>query len=234
MVEEEQKQEQVIDIKEPKTKKSAEKALKIFSIILGLLSIVALIWIKIVNPEFPLLYVIILLVFIILISGSIFFGFSIFRKLQEKPTREYQGDLPRPASLLTLRKMVEESMTNEYFCNHVNGCKNERYAHAGKYNERIYVYETKALYSDEMEKGNIFILINTHYPEDLKTILIDPTSYQVQQSINNLASVSEDVPDLETETRKTYNPLTSAYEEVEKKHTKKQLKKLKEDKEDLE
>lgn len=226
----------VLHHKETVEKRNTERVLKIFSIVLGIVALIALVWIKTINPAFPFLYVFLIGAFIVIVSLGTFFAFTIYRRFQEKPdtSKEYHGKLPKPASLASLRLEAVNALTNEHFCNHVKECINEKFYHSGKYNERIYVYHTHALYKDDMKHGEVYIIINSHYPEDLRTILIDPTPTEFNKAINHLASVQIEARDEEVEASITYNPITQAYQSVEKKSVKKEEHPKPEKKEDLE
>ena len=236
-------QEQGISIEEPKVihknetaeKRNTERVLKVFSIVVGIVALIALVLVKAANPDFPFLWVILIGGFIVIASLGTFFAFSLYRKLNEKPDAStvYRGKLPQPASLASLREHAEKALTNEYWANHVKGCINEKFYHVGKYSERIYCYHTHALYDGDMERGEVYILINSHYPDDLKSILIDPTPTEFNKVMNHLASVQIESRDEEVEASIVYNPVTQAYSQVEKKTVKKDEVKKDEKKEDL-
>jgi hypothetical protein len=113
----------------------------------------------------------------------------------------------------------------------VTGCLKEQFFHVGKNNSRIYMHVTKALYRNEMEDGIVVILINTHYPTDLRTILIDPTATELTKAVIHLTTNPEEEPNIEEKV--AYNPILGTYEAV-KKTTKKEEIKKEEKKEDLE
>lgn len=241
-------EESHIQIEEPKLiksedspeKKNTERVLKVFSFIIGILGIIALIWIKIINPKFPLLYVLIIGGFLVAASVLMFFAFTIYRKFQEEPdtTKDYKGRLPKPASLGSLREMCEDVLTNSHFVNHGTGCIHEQYFNAGKHGERIYVYITHALYKEHpngqtMDKGRIVIIINTHYSQDLRTVLIDPTPTEFHRAVNSIVTEKEDIPEESIRRELEYSPITGGYKEVTEDTKKHKEQPKKEEKEDL-
>ena len=237
-----------IQIEEPKLikdeksaeSKNIERVLKVFSFIVGIIGIVALIWIKIINPAFPLIWVIIIGVFLVLVSVLMFFAFVIYRKFTEEKdeTKDYKGRLPKPASLASLRETCDDVLTNTHFVNHGTGCVHEQYFNAGKHGERIYVYVTHALYKEHpngqsMDKGRIVIIINSHYPEDLRTVLIDPTPTEFHRAVNSIVTEKEELPEESTRTELEYSPVTGGFKEVTQDTKKRKEEPKKEEKEDL-
>lgn len=216
-------------------KRNTERILKIFSVVLGIVGIIALIWIKTINPSFPFLSIFLIGASIIFISLLVFFAFTIYRKFTEKPdeSKEYHGKLPKPASLVSLRLIAQNALCDEHFCNHTVGCVNEKFYHVGKYGERVYCYHTHALYRDEMKNGEVFILVNAHYPEDLRVILIDPTPMELKLIRESLASIPMEAKNEEVESSVFFNPITQAYQSTEKKSYKKAEEPKKSKEEDL-
>jgi len=229
-----QNPEQLKEEEQEKERDKTEKTLKIFSIVIGVLLLIVLIIVKVYNPNFPLFWVIILGVVVAVVSAIIYFSFTIFRWItREKEEKgEKAGGLPKAASLATLRGMSESALTNKFYANHLKKCKEEKFFHIGKNKNRIYMYRAEALYTDDMKKGEVVILINAHYPEDLRTILIDPSSSEISHAVNSLANEPEAPAD--EEESMIWNPVTQTYVSSKKIIHKKQEEKKEEKKEDLE
>jgi hypothetical protein len=222
-------EEKVIEEKTEKAKASTEKLLKIWSVGIGIFLILSLIVIKVQNPDFPLKWVLIISGIVLFICLFIFFSFAIFRKShKEEEKQKTPRGLPQPASLATLRGICESSLTNRYFANHTTGCLREYYTSAGKNHDRIYVYVTKALYFQNMREGKVYIIVNSHYPLDLRSVLIDPTSTELTKCINYLSTAPEEEPN--TEETSIYNPLTQTIVNTRKVEKPKELEKPKEEK----
>lgn len=226
-------EQKIIDTKTEVAKGNTNKTLKIFSVAFAVFVLIVLVVLKINNPDFPLVWVLAIGGAVLLICALVFFSFNIFDMFGKTDKEEKtEKGLPQPASLATLRGIAENALTNKYFANHTTGCLREYYNTAGKNHDRIYVYVTKALYSSNMKEGKVFIIINAHYPTDLKNILIDPTSSELSKCINSLSSAPIDEPN--TEETNIFNPITQTYvttKKVEK--PKEEIKKEEKKEEDL-
>jgi len=213
-----------------KEKNSTKKVLKIFSVILGIFTIISLIIIKVNNASFPLFWIIAIAVVVLIICVIIFFFFSIFKKSDDIPEEKTRNGLAKSAALSDLRVVAEGALVNRHFCNHLKKCEEERFFHAGKNKERIYIYKARALYDTGMSEGYVYIIINTHDTE-LRTILIDPSIPELIKAINSITCEPSDDPDVYES--KVYNPISGTY--VENREVKKHAEAKKEEvkKEDL-
>lgn len=222
-------EKKVIDERTEKEKSSTEKILKIWSAGIVIFLLIALVVIKIQNPDFPLVWVLIIGGIVLGIGLFIFFSFNIFRKFNKEETeKKNEKGLPQPASLATLRGLAEGALTNRYFANHTTGCLKEYYSTSGKNHDRIYVYLTKALYRDNMVEGKVYIIINAHFPLDLKSILIDPSTYELSKAINSLSSAPEEEPNVED--TQIWNPMTNTVVNTRKVEKQKEIEKKEETK----
>jgi len=218
--------------KEEKTK--SEKLLRIFCIIIGVFSLIILGIVKYQVPEFKLIYVVLLGAVVAIICTAGFYSFELMYKLKElKEHKKEISKQPKPASLDELRRIAKSALTNEHYMNHLKGCIKEQFVHFGKaVKSRIYVYVAPALYNDEMKKGIVYILINTHYPNELRDVLIDPSFSEVMNALKSLASDPEDEPDKEIIERNF--PLLGSSEKITKTKKKEALKLKKETPKELE
>ena len=182
-----QKPEEVAIEKEVKSKGST---IKIITIIIMTFLLVALIVIKINNPSFSKLLFIVLLSALIIISVLIIFLPNILAYMKDKKGIKTGGvSIPAPATLGELLAIAENALTNRQFANHLKGCKKYWYEIVGKgIKNRVFIYHAEALYKNGMEKGEVYIIINAHYPLDLKDILIDPSDYEIRRCIQTIGT----------------------------------------------
>jgi hypothetical protein len=179
------KQEEVAIEKEVKNN---GRTIKIVTIIIGVFLLVALIVIKMNNPAFSKLLFIVLLSALVIICVLIIFLPNI---LAAKKKNIQTGGLtiPAPATLGELLAIAENALTNRQFANHLKGCKKYWYEIVGKgIKNRVFIYHAEALYKNGMEKGEVYIIINAHYPLDLKDILIDPSDYEIRRCIQTIGT----------------------------------------------
>lgn len=188
--------------------------IKIITSIIGVFLLVALIVIKLNNPLFSRLLFIVLLAALIIICTIIIFLPNIIAYFKDKKGVTTGGvSLPAPATLGELLFISENALTNRQFCNHLKGCKKMWYEVVGKQiKNRVFIYHAEALYKNEMEKGEVYVIINTHYPIDLRSILIDPTPYELNKAIQTIGADPRE-ESAQRITRRT-NPLLGTEEVV--------------------
>lgn len=208
-----------------------ERSLKIFSIIFFIFSIIVLIVLKVNNKDFPLLWMVVIFAIVAIVCGIMYFFFSVFKKYDEDSEEKSKNGLPKAASLSDLRIMSEGALINRYYANHLKKCEEERFFHVGKSRERVYVYKAKMLYSEGTDEGYCYVIINTHLPQELKTILIDPSSSELTKAIHQIAGNPDDDPNTEEST--IFNPLTGTTVTTKKIEKPKEVIKKEEKKEDL-
>ena len=218
------------EIHQEKEKNKTEQTLKIFAVVISIFLEIALFVIKINNPTFSTVWFVVLFIVIAVVGLLVYFSFNFFKKFNKEKEEKVVKGLPKPLSYATLLEICEHALTNRHFANHTTGCIEHQYVHVGKKKERIFIYKTKALYSENMEKGIIYILVNTHDVE-LKTILIDPSIQEIIRAAKSLASDPEDEPDV-SESR-IINPVTQTYVESREVKKHREEKAVEEKKEDL-
>ena len=203
-IKEEKKEELDVDAKQ---KKKTQFVLRVVAVALAVFTLIGLALVKISVPTFPWIWVVIIGGFLLLSSLAMFFVMSVIDKLRSGKRVMDLGKLPKPATLTELRTIASKALTNDHYANHVKQCLGEKFFTVGKMNKNIvYVYKCKALYTEGMEKGLIYILINCHYPEDRRSILIDPNINELSRSIQALGTDPEDEPNVEEVT--THSPIT--------------------------
>ena len=219
------------------TKKAADKYLKIFAIIFGIISIIVLIYLG-YNYKGFLVWAFIIGGVVLLISLFMFFSSKIINVFKSKSDLiKDLTSLPKPASLVELRNIAKGALTNEHYCNHLQGCVGEKFYTVGKANKNlVYAYRSKAVYIDEDKIGDsndVYILINCHYPLDRHSIVFNPVPAELNRAIQMLGTDPESEPEVEEYI--THSPITGVTQSVKKITHKDDIKKAEEKKqEDLE
>ena len=199
-----EEKEQIEKKIEEQKKQNNNRVINFITIGIGIFLIISLIIIKINNSSFSTLWFIIILVAIIIGFIILLFSGKIFSMFESNDS-DKKITLPNPASLEALLEICDKALVNSHFANHI-AKKNAqmRFIHTGKVNvNRIFIYQDRLLYGNT----SVAIIINTHYPNDLRTILLDPTETQIVKAAHNLASNPEPEKDMEEST--IYNPITN-------------------------
>ena len=173
--------------KEPKS-----NTLRILSGIILLISLITLVSIKISNPEFKVWKLILYGMLILIICFSLFFYCQIIKMLKNRNEINIkQNILPAPITLEQARELAENSILNKTYVDHIE-CIGEKVEVVGqKLKSSIYTYHGTGILS----KQEYFIIINMHYPDTYKSILIDPRSdYEVNKAKQSLAIDPEPEP----------------------------------------
>lgn len=212
-------------------KKNSERTLKIVSVIIGTFLIIAIILIKIANPEMSWKFPIIFIIIVFIIAILIFFSFEIARKLGKEKLQDLTQKLPVSANLPELRFMAEEILVSAQYANHIKKIIEEKNIYIGKDNKnKIYIMKAELLYKALGTAGIAYIIINTHDIKNTINVLIDPSIAEVNKTINQTSSNPDDEKDLSEET--IWNPITNTYvqhKKYEKPKTKEEIKKKKEE-----
>ena len=199
-----------------KLKDRNEFIIRIFSISFVIFLFIVLFFIKKNNPNFPFWGILIIAIIVLALGLSAFFFFKIIDYFQDREQKDKnKNSLPAPASHAELLRIVEECMVDKYYCNHIRRIKNTYYQFIGKINKsRIFVAEIEPLYDDEinLKKTEIVIIINTHYPLDLRSILVNPTATELTKAIHSLAVDPE--PEMEEKIIERSNPLLGTNEKI--------------------
>lgn len=187
-----------------KKKRPVEKFLKVLSIAVGVILLLIIFIAKYNVPEFPWGIVVTLTVVIAVGTIGIFFNFEILRWFKARKEKKEGGEekLPPRISLEQARAIVNSALVNPQYADHVLGYESEETRQIGKaIKSTIYICKVKGVY----ESSVYYILINMHYPTELRAILINPSKYELIRAINSLAVSPEDEPDVEETT--THGPL---------------------------
>jgi len=197
------KTEEKIKIETPEDKnKASERTLRLIVVGLTIFLIIALILIKVANPTLEWKWVLIIIGIILAVSTLTFFAFTIFRALTNKKEAEIEEKKKETVSLATARAMCLSALTNGYYGNHVAKIIEEKIVFAGKVNKnKIYVACCKMLYDEISKETNdrtkwCYILINMNDADNSRAVLIEPTGYELNKTINGLCDFPEDEPEV--------------------------------------
>lgn len=201
---------------------------RILTIIISFIVLSVLTILKFIIASFSWILYVILAVLIVVACIIIIILPNILKVSEKK--KDDKEELPKPATLAELELLAEKALTNKHFANHLRGCDGYGFVTLAKSKNQIFYYKSRALYTAGMKEGVVYVLINAHYPQDRKTILIDPNVYQLNQAIKNLGTVTED--ELPMEEMITRNEGTGIVTQVRKPYTKEEKERIKKDKEE--
>jgi hypothetical protein len=181
-----------------KEKPRRESLVKWLSVIFVIIVVVILFIIKWQNPDFPLKWVFIIGIPLIIIGAIVFFAFDIYRKYQEHKAKTEKGVLPPAASEETILKRLNDEVTNNNRRNHIKRYIPQRHT-VGK--NLIYLFSLQLLYADEDLGNTAYAIVNAHYPDDIPTLLPGTVSLREVKLAVNAASLNpEPEPDVEVTT----------------------------------
>lgn len=160
----------------------------VFSIALLIFLGVALKWVLIISG---------ILLAIGIISYLIFHFYR--KKEEEEKKKDKEEKLPEPAKPEQIWNKVKKCLTNEEFKDHIkeNKYKDVRRHPGGREGERIYEFVADALYNDKQ----VHIIINAHYPDEIPTILFEPSKFELRMAVNSMSTKPKEEPSTEEEVR---------------------------------
>lgn len=189
-----------------------EKFVVWMSIVVAIILIFVLIIIKVNYPTFKLSFFILSIIGVFFFFGMIIFLSSYLgRKKKDKTENLNKEDekIPKPVTLEQCREIAKKATINPEYAEYLQTCLGEKVESFGKGQKSlIYTYHGKGYYDD----NNIFVVINMHYPNDRRTILIDPTPVELQMSKMLLAVSPEPSPDVRE--IRTSNPILGTEQTV--------------------
>lgn len=192
IVEEKKDNEQAIN-------KRNVKVIKIWSIIIGLLVLMIIFVIKAIFPKFPTWIFVIIISVIIIVSLLIFFLSNLTKwwKTRIKDEISSKDKLPKATELGVLIDIASSALTNKLSANMLSPPLNYWYETVGKnIKNKVFVYQAKAVYSENMKRGIVYVLLNVHDPLNLRAILIDPHPSELNRRIHSLSYTDiEEEPD---------------------------------------
>lgn len=176
-------------------KNNGEKLVRIISIIGGIISLIILIIIKVNVVGFKLGYFIFSMLFVVIlcIVAIVTFHFMQKRKNVKEETEENLKKLPPAITLEQAREIAVKATQNPTYADYIPNCIGEGVQQLGKgVKSNVYMYKAKGLY----QKDTYVVLINMHYPNQMRSIQINPSEEQIQKSMMLLANFPEDEPSM--------------------------------------
>jgi hypothetical protein len=209
------------------------------SVILFLSIIVILFVIRANNPNFNIQKILIwggsIALFFLVVLGGFWYLNKNKHTIEEEAKKKVLA-LPQPITLAECRNFVKRAMYDPVYAQYLCDPLIEGPIIVGKNQKNsIYVFVAEGMYKNSGITNNYAILINMHYPEIYRKILVKPTpftSYELVKIANLLSTSPEDEPD--TRETEEQNPLLGYYKKVKETQHKKEEKKEIKEKEDLE
>ncbi len=208
----------------------SEKLVRIFSAILAVFFIIVLVMIKIANPEFKLGLMLLICGIIIVFFLSIIIGYHFLQKRKNRDVVKEPGltdKMPQPITLGQCHSLVKEILEDPKYAEYVPCPDSETCELWGKsLKSNIYTYIGSGIYSGD----KYCVVINRHYPNELTSVLINPTKHEIHRAKNYCAKSPTDEPEFEETLRR--NPLLGT-EEVIRRPVKKEEESKEKKKEEL-
>jgi len=198
----------------PKEENKKSTLFKILTPIFVVFFIFVLILVKRQNPDFPIGYVILIGIIIIVIGAAVFFSFDIFHRVQQiKDKEKNKIKLPEPAAIDVLWAAAMKALPNHIYRDHIKEYVGTINHSIGKNMKSLVVeFKVRTLYEYGKECS---ILINANYPKRLPTVLFDPDKFQLSKAIQSMSFDPED-PANEEETT-LHNTMTGVTSRTKKK-----------------
>jgi len=183
--------------------------------IIGIFSIIVLIFIKLQNENFEwgLFYIIAGILFVMAVI--LFFGFSIARKLQ-LATKAGTITLPKIAEADSIKKLILDTVSSVEYQNHVKKWLSSK-KRVGTIGDTVYAFELEPEYK-EFPNEIWYVIINANLISELPTVLTGLDSKKNNSSIvGNQVNKSFMKPEKEhsKSTTKIFNPITQTYQETQ-------------------
>lgn len=183
--------------------KKMEKLVIYLSVFVFIILIIILITIKINIPSFNLKTFVLLIIGMIIFFGGII-GFSYFFSKRNKIEDKDENDikLPKAITYEQARELAKKATMNPEYAEYINGCLGEKVEQLGRgVKSNIYSYKAQGYYRGDI----IYVLLNMHYPNEKRSILINPTEFELERAKMSLAINPEPNPSIRE--IKTSNPL---------------------------
>lgn len=218
-----------MELKVSEKRDKFEKLIMWVSIISSILLILVLILIKVNVPDFKVSTLIFSIIGIVFLFGGIWaLAFFFNKKPQGQDFEVGQEKLPRPATLEQCREIAKRATVNPEYADYINDCLGETTEMLGRNQKSlIYTYKAKGYYRGDI----IFVMINMHYPNDRRTLLINPSNEEVQVAKMLLATSPESSPDVRE--IKTFNAVSGTEQTVTETTHREEQKQTKEDEKKL-
>ena len=140
----------------------------------------------------------------LVLFGGVALGFFLTNRkksLIEKETEEKLSKFPKPITFEEVEKIVDKIFKHSKYSQYVSSPEEEGVESVGEYPSTSYVYHcvVQGVYKDKISgvRPKYGVIINMHYPDTLKMIVVDPTDAKMRSSINKLACAPIKAPDRE-------------------------------------
>lgn len=213
----------------PNSPKSNVKLVWIVAAIFAFLYGAAVLIYGLSNPEFGIGKMIlwILLGWIVVAGGAGGFHWNTKREKEKLLTEGIAEKLPPPIKKAEARAYAQKLISGEPFSDYLSVVMHESSALFGKSKRtQIYTLKGRGKYN---QNDSYCVIINQHVPEELSTVLINPSNHEIAKYQNLLSIDPEDEPVVE---ERIDRDLQTGKESVYRKRGKSEEPEKKEEKED--
>ena len=204
-----------------------QKYLRWTAVIAAVMTVIILVWIKLVNPDFSL----VLTMVIGIIAFALFGGMYFFYQLLALFNREDKKDEELPIRVNTEEciKLTKAMLLDPKYANEIESTNDDgpETHGSGLTKQSIFVLDIQAKYPDGGEKPRYVSLINQHYP-DRRKLLKNPSERKIAKAKELITTQPGEQPDVEEIV--TENALTGSKEYRKKTSRKRNLEKKQEEK----
>lgn len=222
------------EIKLEEKKPNKEKLFRILAVIIGISLLTTLIIIKVQVPEFQLSLFIGGIIIIAVLFVGFFWGFSIYRKLQEGKVKVKEEDkLPKSITLEQADELITEFLRNPRYADYNVGWEYHKVYNAGE-DKKSRVLLVRLSPTPYTIAPYQFFIMNLHFPKELCSYITQfkLNTAEISRAVNALAVKPSDEPD--TKVTEEDSPLTGVRRKITETTRKKKESKKEETKSDLE
>lgn len=130
-----------------------------------------------------------------IIFGGIMGGFHYYNRNKEKVISDIKKKFskqPEPITFLECQNLVNKMMYSPRYAQYLGKIEKEYVIGVGEnVKSDIYVLIARGRFLDNGIQQKYVIMINMHYPENKKCVLINPSEYEIMQRAKGLASYPE-------------------------------------------
>lgn len=185
-------------------KKSNEKLVRTLTIISAIVLLITITIVKFNVESFSVTLFLIIIILIVFLAGGIIVAFHYIQKNKEEKiqTEEQSKKLPPAISLEQAREIAVQATQNPTYADYIPHCLGESVEQIGKIvKSNIYIYKARGVYQPNL----YVVMLNMHFPNQMRTILIDPKENEIHRAKMLLANYPEDEPNIKRTV--TENPL---------------------------
>ncbi len=176
-------------------KRNIQRFFKWFSVGVVVFVIIILIAIKNRNPDFNTGTFFIVIAFLGIGALGIIFSTKIFSWFKKKEPKI--GELPPPISDDECFKIVEKILRSSRYANYIDEVNEDGSETLGeKIKSEIYTARIKGYFSDKGERIKYAFIINKHFADSKRKVLINPSDEKVNVTKSRMASYPERQPNI--------------------------------------